>query len=92
MAEADLAAAEVGLNRADAHVDAIGLRCPLPALKIKRALARLEAGQCLEALADDPLAAIDIPHLVSSGGDEMIATQTRDGVMRFLIRKQGERR
>jgi tRNA 2-thiouridine synthesizing protein A len=69
------------------RLDTIGLKCPLPALKARRALARLGAGATLVVAADDPLAAIDIPHLVRELGHELVAASEDGGVMRFVIRK-----
>lgn len=72
-----------------ATLDAIGLKCPLPALKTRRALAKLDAGATLIVLADDPMAAIDIPHLLRELGDELVAAREEEGRLRFVIRKAG---
>jgi tRNA 2-thiouridine synthesizing protein A len=55
-----------------AQLDVLGLKCPLPALRTE---------------ADDPLAAIDIPHAVATGGHALIESSGIDGVLRFRIRK-----
>jgi tRNA 2-thiouridine synthesizing protein A len=73
---------------AAATLDAIGLKCPLPALKTRRALARLKAGASLIVTADDPMAAIDIPHLVRELGDELLTAGEDRGALRFVIRKR----
>jgi len=73
------------------RLDTLGLKCPLPALKTRRALAKLAAGALLEVAADDPLAAIDIPHLVRELGDELVAASEESARMRFVIRKSGGR-
>jgi tRNA 2-thiouridine synthesizing protein A len=73
-------------------LDTLGLKCPLPALKTRRALAKLAVGTLLEVAADDPLAAIDIPHLVRELGDELVAAAEESGRMRFTIRRRGGRR
>src|SRR3984957_3932330 len=44
-------------------LDLRGLKCPLPALLAKKALARASPGTTLVVLADDPLAVVDIPHM-----------------------------
>ena len=74
------------------RLDTLGLKCPLPALKTRRALAKLAAGALLDVEADDPLAAIDIPHLVRELGDELVAAAAESGRMRFTIRRRGGRR
>ena len=70
-----------------ARLDLIGLKCPLPVLKTEAALARLAPGEVLEVLADDPLAAIDIPHAVTTAGHALIATSRVGGALAFAIRK-----
>lgn len=70
------------------RLDLRGLKCPLPALKTKKALAGLPAGGAVEVVCTDPMAAIDIPHLVAEAGDTL-EESTRDGdVLTFRIRKR----
>jgi tRNA 2-thiouridine synthesizing protein A len=68
-----------------AKLDLSGLKCPLPALKTRRALKSLAPGDWLEVRCTDPLAAIDIPHLVASTGDRLEAIERgeRDTVFRI---------
>jgi len=68
-------------------LDLSGLKCPLPALKTRKALKSLAPGDQLEVRCTDPLAVIDIPHLVGVTGDrlERIERGGRDIV--FLIEK-----
>jgi tRNA 2-thiouridine synthesizing protein A len=49
-------------------LDLRGLKCPLPALLAKKALAKAAPGAALTILADDPLAAVDIPHMCHDEG------------------------
>lgn len=48
-------------------VDARGLRCPLPALRLARAI-REGGGGCYRLIADDPAADRDIPALCGERG------------------------
>ena len=41
-----------------------GLKCPLPALKTRKLLARMKAGEVLVIECTDPLTTIDIPNLL----------------------------
>jgi tRNA 2-thiouridine synthesizing protein A len=59
-------------------LDLSGLKCPLPALKTRKALQRLARGERLTVICTDPLAAIDIPNLVRETGD-IIEEQSTDG-------------
>ena len=70
-------------------LDALGLKCPLPVLKTRRALSRLGAGATLVVIATDPMSAIDIPHLVREMGEDLVGASEEDGVLRFVIRGRG---
>ena len=68
-------------------LDLRGLKCPLPALMTRRVLARSPIGFEIEVTADDPMAAVDIPHMCHQEG-HTIVSQNRDGLLiRFVIRR-----
>lgn len=54
-------------------IDARGLSCPLPTLKLRRSLENLKLGERLELHATDPMAAIDVPHFCSQNGHLLIS-------------------
>ena len=64
-----------------------GLKCPLPALKTRKALTRLAAGDRLVVECTDPLSAIDIPNLLRETGDTLEESRQADGLLVFRIRK-----
>jgi len=70
-----------------ARLDLSGLKCPLPALKTRRALKSLAPGDRLEVRCTDPLAAIDIPHLLVSTGDRLEAIERGERDIVFRIEK-----
>lgn len=72
-------------------LDLRGLKCPLPALKTRAALARLPPGMVLVVHATDPMAVIDIPHLVAETGDEMIGQKIEEPLLTFRIRRAANR-
>jgi tRNA 2-thiouridine synthesizing protein A len=49
-------------------IDARGHRCPVPALRLRRALEAAALGERLRLMADDPMALIDVPLLVKQCG------------------------
>jgi tRNA 2-thiouridine synthesizing protein A len=49
-------------------LDATGLLCPLPVLKLRKHLKSVDIGTFITVLADDPAAAIDIPHFCNETG------------------------
>ena len=65
-----------------------GLKCPLPALRAKKALGKMAAGELLTIDCTDPLTAIDIPNLVRETGDRLEEKAAADGVLTFKIRKR----
>ena len=65
-----------------------GLKCPLPALHTRKALRNLRSGEIVVVECTDPLAAIDIPHLVQQTGDVLEASEQTEAVLTFRIRKQ----
>jgi tRNA 2-thiouridine synthesizing protein A len=68
-------------------LDLRGLKCPLPALMTRRALARAPIGLEIEVTADDPMAAVDIPHICHEDG-VTIVRQSREGLLiRFVLRR-----
>ena len=65
-----------------------GLKCPLPALKTRKALTRLASGDELVVECTDPLAGVDIPNLLRETGDALLATQKNPDLIVFRIRKK----
>ena len=68
-------------------LDLRGLKCPMPVLLTKRALTRARSGETLNVRCTDPLAAIDIPHMLTQTGDALLAQDIQSGVINFTIRK-----
>lgn len=70
-------------------VDARGHRCPVPTLRLRRALEEAPDGGRVRLLADDPMARIDVPHFAAGAGFEVLETAEADGVLSFLVAKPG---
>lgn len=68
-----------------------GLKCPLPALRVKKMLSSLKSGDVIVAECTDPLAALDIPNLLRQTGDTLEGqdkAQEKDEILlTFRIRK-----
>lgn len=69
-------------------LDLRGLKCPMPVLRTRKALAGLAAGTTLTVRCTDPLAAIDIPHLVAELGHDLLGQERRGHEQLFTIRKR----
>jgi tRNA 2-thiouridine synthesizing protein A len=61
-------------------LDLLGLKCPLPALYARRALERALPGATVAVICDDPLAAVDLPHMCRTEGFAVVSI-TKDGAM-----------
>ena len=68
-------------------MDLRGLKCPLPALRTRKALSAMVKGDVLVIECTDPLAAVDIPNLINQTGDVLESTTREKKVLTFRIRK-----
>jgi tRNA 2-thiouridine synthesizing protein A len=68
-------------------LDLTGLKCPLPALRTRKALKALSPGDVLEVHCTDPLAVIDIPNLAGETGDRVEIVERRERNIVFVIEK-----
>ena len=68
-------------------VDARGHRCPVPTLRLRRALEQAPAGARVRLLADDPLARIDVPHFAAQVGAQVLEQGEADGTLSFLVER-----
>ena len=76
----------------EAEIDARGLLCPLPVLKARRGLLALPEGARLRLLADDPAAALDVPHFCAEAGHALLGDAALpDGGRAYLIRRGPDR-
>ena len=68
------------------EIDATGLNCPMPVLRLQKALRDIALGGQIRLLASDPMAAIDVPHFCQEQGHTLIASAEQDGAgdMRVL--------
>ena len=68
-------------------VDARGHRCPVPTLRLRRALEAAPCGGLVLLIADDPMARIDAPHFVAENGHRLLEASQSGEVLRFLVEK-----
>ena len=71
---------------AETILDLRGLKCPLPALKARKALSKLHSGDILVLECTDPLSAVDIPNLVRETGDALQESTRRAKPKLFMFR------
>lgn len=73
----------------DLEVDAIGLHCPLPLLRLKKGLSEIESGQIIKIIATDPAAHLDIGVYSDQSGHRIIEfLKEESGQQIFYIKKK----
>lgn len=69
-------------------MDARGLLCPLPVLRLRKVLLAQPAGMRVTLLATDAMAAVDVPHFCEGAGHRVVGRhETDDGVMEFTVER-----
>jgi tRNA 2-thiouridine synthesizing protein A len=69
------------------EVDARGLMCPLPLLRLKMALKEMAPGEVVRVMATDPAAHLDLGVFIEQAGHQRIAFDVEGEVSIFIIRK-----
>ena len=72
----------------DDELDATGLLCPLPVLKIRKRLKSLATNQIVKVIADDPAAIVDVPHFCREQGHILLKNQKDDKILTFFVQKK----
>ncbi|MEN9862804.1 MAG: hypothetical protein RL565_1060 [Pseudomonadota bacterium] len=70
------------------EVDAIGMNCPLPILRTKKALATMQSGEVLKVKATDSGAAHDFPAFAKQTGNELLSSTTEGDVLVFFLKRR----
>jgi tRNA 2-thiouridine synthesizing protein A len=70
------------------EVDAIGLECPMPLLKAKRALNAMQSGQRLRVLATDQGSVRDFRVFAEQSGHLLLESGEMHGVYSYLLQKR----
>ena len=66
-------------------VDARGHRCPTPRLRLQKAMREAAPETRLTLLATDPMARIDVPHLVAGAGGRVVSITEAAGVLTIEV-------
>ena len=57
------------------EIDATGLLCPLPVLKLRKRMGSLASGSIIKIITDDPAAIIDIPHFCNENNHYLLSSK-----------------
>lgn len=80
---------ELAPPRFDFSLDAKGLDCPLPILKTKVALSRMNAGEVLHVAATDPHSVIDFKAFCARTAHELVHHEGHGDLFEFWVRNAG---
>jgi tRNA 2-thiouridine synthesizing protein A len=75
------------MNAAEVEMDLRGLKCPLPALLIRRHLTHAAVGTVVTVITDDPMAPVDVPHMCHGEGFEVLKLERRGDEARMVLRR-----
>jgi len=74
-------------NKPNRNLDCVGLYCPEPVFRTRQELDKLDVGQVLEVIADDPAAEEDIPRLVKRLEQQLVEMRKEKDRFHFIIKK-----
>ena len=69
-------------------IDAVGLLCPLPVLKLRKRMKPLAKGDVIALRADDPAAVVDVPHFCAEAGHDLIEMVEEGAVTVYRVQKR----
>ena len=75
------------MQHVDSELDARGLNCPLPILRVKTSMHGLTTGQTLRVVATDPGSVKDLESFCNQTGNELLESTEMNGEFIFLLKK-----
>ena len=75
------------MSEPEKKLDVRGLYCPSPAMQTVVELSKIQVGQTLLVLADDPAAEDDITDLCRTRGHELVELKKNGNDLEFTIKK-----
>jgi tRNA 2-thiouridine synthesizing protein A len=74
-------------NSADQTLDALGLRCPEPVMMVRLQMRKMQVGETLLIIADDPATTRDIPAFCRFMDHELVVSDTAKLPYRYMVKK-----
>jgi len=69
------------------ELDATGLLCPLPVLKLQKMIKSIKEKERIKLITDDPAAVVDVPHFCNEQGHQIIEISDQNGCDLFVIER-----
>lgn len=73
--------------RVDKSIDCMGLACPMPIVRTKKAVDEMKSGEVLEIAATDPGSVADVKSWADRTGHQFLGTINENGGFKHYIRK-----
>jgi tRNA 2-thiouridine synthesizing protein A len=73
--------------KVDLKLDLKGLACPLPVVRVSKAIKDIPEGGILEAVATDPGALADFPAWAKTSGNEIVKTERNGVELTFYLKR-----
>jgi tRNA 2-thiouridine synthesizing protein A len=74
-------------NHVDEVLDARGLFCPMPIIKINQTIKKMTPGQIVKVLATDPGSKKDFESWCTKTGNKLLHFSEENGVFTYLVQK-----
>ncbi len=71
-------------------IDAVGLYCPMPIVKLKLGLEEIDANKIIELLADDPSFEEDVAQWCHTTGNTLLSIDKDKDIIIAYIKKTGK--
>lgn len=72
----------------DTEIDMTGLKCPIPVVRAKKAMDKLESGQVLHITSDDEVSCANFPAFVSQNKHTMLETFKEGNIYHYYLQKK----
>ena len=69
------------------QVDARGLVCPMPTIRLGQAIRRVEVGRLVEVWTDDPGSKQNMAAWCKNTGHELVEQSSEDSSFRYVVRR-----
>jgi TusA-related sulfurtransferase len=70
-------------------LDCKGLRCPMPIVKLSKAIKTIAVGEVIEVWTTDPTSVTDIEAFGKLTGHQVLTSERQGGAFRFLVKRAG---
>lgn len=69
------------------EIDARGYKCPVPSLKLRKAMEERSDAARFVLWATDPMARIDVPFLMQETGGQIVSIEALEGALRITVER-----